>query len=158
MSAFNDPGKLETAMAAVVSALNLVKYIENKESNGTMAVRTGQDDDDVVLPRVVCEVPNGETEVVLDTGVFRSRVNIRVVSSLDVGLANHKTRSATVFDTFISTDIASRLAAAVADFHVYEFRYQPPELPRKEPGAEADSFVFVSELSASVVWCGSDIV
>lgn len=153
MSTWNNPGKLETAMAAVVTALGLAAVTGE---DAAPVVNTGQDDDDLDLPSVVCEVVGGNEEVVFDTGNFRSQVVVRVVTSATVTKADHQARAAAVFDTFISTDIASRLSAAVADFFVYEFRYQAPEIARREPRDE-NTFLYVSELTATVVWCGSDI-
>lgn len=155
MSQYNDPGKLEEAMAEVVGGLTLNVYDGDSPAT-TVTVTTGQDDDDLPLPSVVCSVVGAGEQVVLHSGVYRTPVVVRVTSSAKVTLAEHRARAATVFDGFLQSDIASTLAAAVDDFHCYDVFHRAPEPTRKEPRGD-DAFVFVTEMNMDVVWCGSDI-
>lgn len=153
MSTWNNPVKLESAMKAVVDALTLSAYT----GEDSVGVTTGQDDDDLPLPSVVCSVVGsaGE-EVVKGTGIQRSKVVVRVTSTATITAAQHQARSATVFDAFFNDSIAATLAAAVSDFFVYDVKFDAPDIARKDP-RDDNAFVWVSELNMEVVWCGSDI-
>jgi hypothetical protein len=152
MPAFNDPGKLEAAMSAIVGALTLPLY----SGESSLVVNTGQDDDALTLPSVVLSVISGGEEVVKGTGIMRSRAVARVTSGATIGVANHQTRAATVFDGLFQDNAPAAWSAAGSDFHVYEVNFTAPEPARKDPRDDG-SFVWVSEMEVEVVWCGSDI-
>lgn len=153
MSTWNDAGKLEAAMKAVADALTLPLYGDEK----AIVVNTGQDDDALDLPAIVCEALGGVgEEIVKGTGNFRTRAVVRVTSSATISIADHRTRAATVFDAFLQDNIKTTLGAAIADFYVFEVNHSAPEPTRKDP-RDNESFVWVSELPLEVIWCGSDI-
>ncbi len=155
MSQWNDPGKVEEALATVTAGLTLDVY--DGDTGDSVTVATGMDDGNADLPLITHALTNGAgPEVVKGTGIHRSNAVIRVTSSANITLAEHRTRSATVFDAFLSSTIKETLSAAIDDFHVYEFSYQSPEPTRKDPRGE-DAFVWVSELPVEIVWCGSTI-
>lgn len=155
MSQYNDPGKLEAALVAVAAGVSVNIYSGDAPATA-VAIRTGQDDEELGLPSVVCEVVESGPEVVKDTGIYQSTVVIRATSSGNVTLAEHRARAGAIFDAFKQTTIAATLAAAVDDFFCYEVKGGAPGIERKEP-RDSDAFAFVSELTLEVVWCGSDI-
>lgn len=154
MSQYNDPGKLEAALAAVVDALTLDVYSGDSPATEVF-IRTGQDDDDFKPPNVTCVVLEGGEEFVRGTGNWRSTAIVRVCSSANVTLAEHRERCGTVFDSILTDDIKTTLSAAVDDFAVLHAMPSGPVATRKEP--VEDSFMFVSELPLEVIWCGSDV-
>lgn len=160
MSQWNDPGKLEEAMAAVVSGLSFSMF-EGDSPATAVAINTGQDDDELRLPSVTCAVAGAGQEVVKSAGIWRTPAVVRVTSSANLTLAQHRSRAGAVFDAFLQTDIAAILSAALADFHCYDVFPQSPEPTRKDPREDESggrSYTFVTEMTMEVVWCGSDIV
>lgn len=158
MSQWNDPGKPEEAMKAVVDGLTLNIYTGDGDVSA-VTVNTGQEDDDLALPSVTCAVigASGE-EVVKGTGIHRCRAVVRVTSSANVAKDEHQARAATVFDALLSSTIKETLSASISDFHVFEFSYQSPEPTRRDPRGDGDeTFVYVTELPLELVWCGSTI-
>jgi 3-phosphoglycerate kinase len=102
--------KAEAARQSVVDALALTG----------VTVNTGQDDDTLALPNVICSVEQGNEEVI-GLGNFRLVARVTVNSSSDDNtLAEHRTRVATVFDAFINDAIHTTLSAAVSGFYAYE--------------------------------------
>ena len=153
MSAFNNPGKLESAMKSVVDGLSLTLYGDET----AIGVNTGQDDSELPLPSVTLAVIGSSgQEFIKGTGILQSKAVVRVTSSSTITLAQHQARAAAVFDGFFNDTIAATLAAAVADFHVYDVKFEAPDIARRDP-RDDNAFVWVSELMLEVVWCGSDI-
>jgi hypothetical protein len=154
MSQYNDPGKLEAAFAAVVDALTLDIYSGDSPATEVF-IRTGMDDDDFQLPNVTCMVVESGDEVVRGTGNWQSTVMVRVCSSANVSLAEHRARHGAVFDSVLQDDIKTTLSAAVDDFTVLHVMPRGPVATRKEP--VDNGFMWVSELTLEVIWAGSDI-
>lgn len=153
MSTWNDPGKLEAAGKSVVDGLSLPLYT----GETILTVNTGEDDDELKLPSVVFAVVGDGEEIVKGTGIWRTPAVVRVTSSATIPMADHRTRSATVFDAFANDGIAATFSA-LANFHCYEVNHRAPAPARKEPrGDDPEAFIFVSEMQLEVVWCGSDI-
>lgn len=155
MSQWNDPGKVEESMAEVVGALTLDVYSGDSPATA-VTVNTGMDDEAAALPLVTCAIVSGGEEWVRGTGNMESKVAVRIVSSGNITLAEHRTRCATVLDAFMADDIAATLSAAIDDFHVFQVIPSTPEPTRKDPRGE-DGFVFVTEMMFDVKWCGSTI-
>ncbi len=107
MSQWNDPGKVEEALASVVGDLTLDVYSGDSPATA-VTVNTGMDDGSYEIPCVVCSVVAAGDEVVKGAGVYRSPAVVRVVSSANVTLAEHRARAATVFDAFQQTDYINR--------------------------------------------------
>lgn len=103
--------KAEAAMKSVVDALALTGVTSN----------TGQDDDTLALPNVICSVEQTGEEVPIGSGNFVLTGRATVNSSADdETLAAHRARVATVFDAFMADNIGATLSAAVTDFYAYE--------------------------------------
>lgn len=142
-------GKLEAALAAVVSALTL---------NGTrgtetvsVAVRTGMDDDSASLPRITCHAIESGEEAVKDSGNDRVRALVHVHShSGDETLAIHRERVATVLDAIRMDDIAAQLSSAVSDFYCFDVQFVGPQ-------HDVADNTFHTALEFSVVCCPSDL-
>ncbi len=148
---YNDlNSKLEAALAAEISALTL-SGTRGSESVD-VAVRTGLDDDELLVPRVTCQCNDTAEEAVRGTGIFRLRAAVHVHShSSDETLAVHRERVATVIDAIMQSDIASQLTANVSDFHCYDVNFDG-----HEQGTEGNLMHTV--LNVEAVCCGSDLV
>lgn len=103
--------KGEAALKSVADGLSLTG----------VTVNTGQDDDTLAVPNIICTVEQTGDEVPLGTGNFVLTARITVNSNADDdGLSTHRTRVATVFDAFMSDTIGASLSAAVTGFYAYE--------------------------------------
>lgn len=141
--------KLEAALASVVSALTLAGT--RGTETVSVAVRTGLDDDDALLPRVTCQADEATEEAVRDTGNDRVRAFVHVHShSGDETLAAHRERVATVIDALRMDDISAQLTAAVTDFHCFDVQFIGPQ---HDPAGNT----FHTALELSVVCCPSDL-
>lgn len=141
--------KLEAALAALISALTL------DGARGTepvsVAVRTGLEDDEALLPRVTCQAEEATEEAVKDTGNDRVRAWVHIHShSGDETLAVHRARVATVIDALRMDDIAAQLTAAVDDFYCFDVQFIGPQ---HDPSGNT----FHTALELSVVCCPSDL-
>lgn len=133
--------KNEAAGKSVVDGLSLTGVTSN----------TGQDDDMLALPNVICGCDQGDEEP-LGTGIFRTvlRVTVNSPNNVDDALATHRTRVQTVRDAFMSDAIETTLTTAVSDFHAY--------IPyARRSGKLAKEEAFCDWLELEYLSCASDL-
>jgi len=141
--------KLEAALASLTSALSLTGTLGTAAVS--VAVRTGLDDDESLLPRVTCQAEESTEEAVRDTGNDRIKAWVHVHSHAeDETLATHRARVATVQDAIRMDDIAAQLTAAVSDFHCFDVQFIGPQ-------HDPDGNTFHTALELSAVCCPSDL-
>lgn len=106
--------KVEHAAQAVVNTLSLT---------GTPVVRTGQDDDTLTLPCIICGCENTGEEIPRESGNFIVTLRVSVKSEAnDTSLATHRANVATVFDKFREDTINTTLGTSLDDFYAYPVR------------------------------------
>lgn len=140
--AYNDlTSKLEAACKALVDAIGLAG----------VTVNTGVETDTLITPYIICGVRGTGSEEIIGTGLFRLGGAITVASSADDStLEDHRSRVATVFDTFMDSDIAINLSSAIPDFHCYALF--PTSLPSEEMERK-----MINRLEFEAIVCASDI-
>jgi hypothetical protein len=139
----------EEAFKALVGALALTG------TRGTaavdVAILTGQEDDQKVVPRVVCAVEPGGREVVLGTGNYEHRGFIEVVTNAtDESRDIHKTRVQAVINALQVDDIEAQLYTAIADYHCFQVRWQ-------SPAPQNDGVNLITRLPFEIVHCCTDL-
>lgn len=103
--------KVQNALKSVVDDLGIADY----------SVLTGQEDDEMQRPYIICACSNTVEETVKDTGVYNVEARVIVCSSADdTTLAAHQDTVGQVFDAILDTGIEATLSAAVDDFHCYD--------------------------------------
>ena len=133
--------KAEAACKSVIDGLGL----------SGVTVNTGIDDDTLELPYVVCYA-SGSTEVVVDTGLDRVRMQIILCSDAEAttGLATHRTRVATVTDLFRDEDIIASLTAAEEDFGVIHVHFD-------NQSSDMMDHKLKHTVELDIICCGMDI-
>lgn len=139
---FNDLlSKCEAACKSVIDGLALTG----------VTVNTGLEDESLTLPYVVCYA-SSSTEEVVDSGLDRVVTEIIIVSDANAttALATHRSRVATIMDTFRDEDISTDLTAAVSDFGVIHVLF------REQTGTMEDHKLR-NTMILDIICCGSDI-
>lgn len=142
--------KLEAAMKAVVDALALID-----SAGASVPCFPGLDDDPNQTPCVTAKADGGG-EVIFQTGNDSFNLAIRVYTRTggDKGetLAQHRARTAKVFDAFKRDDLASTLSATagIDDFYV-EDTWKTGE------NETTTNNCFVSELTLECIAMASDV-
>lgn len=140
--------KFEAALKSVVDALSLTD-----SASAAVPCFTGLDDDNHATPCVVVKCDPGQEEVP-DSGVDRVTCFVKVYTRMggDKGetLAQHRTRTATVFDAMRQDNLAATLSAAVSDFYVYDI-WKTNETP------DQTEKCLVNILQLEAVGCASDL-
>lgn len=141
--------KVEQAFASIISALTLAG-VRGTETV-SVSVRTGLDDDEMLMPAVVCSAGDSTEEAVRYTGNCRVKCMVHVYTqSGDESLTVHRARVATVQDAIWQDDIADQLSAAVGDFYVFDVEFVGPQ-------QDPDGNSFHTALEMVVVCCPSDL-
>tara|TARA_R110001583_G_scaffold45311_3_gene142846 strand:+ start:4385 stop:4810 length:426 start_codon:yes stop_codon:yes gene_type:complete len=94
------------------------KDVLDDASAWTITAYTGEDDEDIGTPRVVCMVESAEEEQ-LGTGNWRVSLTVRLTSNADDSTASaHAANVEKMRDLFLDDDIAATLSGNDAEFHV----------------------------------------
>lgn len=123
-------------------------------NRGSALVHTGQGNDQLAMPHVVCMAEVGE-EFPQDTGNFWTQSTIEVHSSADpkttTTLTAHRRRAAYVFDAFLNGTLAADLSSTGTDYHCFGIRNRRLGQEREEDRS------WVSSISFDAYCCGSDM-
>jgi len=94
------------------------KDVLDDDSGWTIPAYTGEDDEDIGTPRVVCMVESAEEEQ-LGTGNWRVSLTVRLTSNADDSTASaHAANVEKMRDLFLDDAIGATLSGNDAEFHV----------------------------------------
>lgn len=142
MASIDHVGKGEEAFRSLGAALALTGI--NGGDAVTLAMLTGQEDEQKTIPRVVFSITDDGEEVVRNSGIFKNQGAIEIVSNLsDESKADHHARVKAIMDALQTDTLEADLKAAVTEYHVYDVLWRGP---RHEVNGNATHTIYPFEI------------